>query len=106
MIDGKIAAYGKELKPEERSTEYVGIAKLKAPQALKFKKNLEEMVSEERYDLWWENVLYEHIDTDPVYVKDMSDMFWAESDYIDDYYRIQEFIRTGDLSCKTMVKEP
>ena len=98
--DGVIADFGKELSPENRTTEYVGIAKIASHLTDRFRENLEAMVNEERYDLWWENVLYEHIDTDPVYVRDMSEYFWAEIDYIDDYYRITEFLRTGDISCK------
>ena len=104
VLDGKIRAYGKELKPEERNTEYVGIAKIRADRTEGFRRNLADMVSNENYNLWWENVLYEHIDTDPVYVRDVSDKFWAEIDYIDDYFRIKDFIRTGDISCKVREK--
>ena len=58
------------------------------------------MVSQGKYDLWWENVLYEHILENPVHVRDVSDLFWAEIDYIDDYSRILDYVRTGDLSVK------
>ena len=98
--DGLLVSYGKDLLPEDRDTEYVGMAKLKRDIVPRFKSNLEEMVGHERYDLWWENVLYEHISEMPVHVKDVSDYFWAEIDYIDDYERILEYLRTGDLSAK------
>ena len=98
--DGLLVSYGKDLLPEDRDTEYVGMAKLKRDIVPRFKSNLEEMVRQERYDLWWENVLYEHISEMPVHVKDVSDYFWAEIDYIDDYERILEYLRTGDLSAK------
>ena len=67
--------------------------------------NLEELVEQERYDLWWENALYEYITEVPVHVKDVSDFFWAEIDYIDDYKRILEYIRTGNLSVKVKTEE-
>lgn len=98
--DGLLVSYGKDLLPEDRDTEYVGMAKLKRDIVPRFKSNLEEMVGHERYDLWWENVLYEHISEMPVHIKDVSDYFWAEIDYIDDYERILEYLRTGDLSAK------
>ena len=97
---GLLVSYGKDLLPEDRDTEYVGMAKLKRDIVPRFKSNLEEMVGHERYDLWWENVLYEHISEMPVHIKDVSDYFWAEIDYIDDYERILEYLRTGDLSAK------
>lgn len=98
--DGLLVSYGKDLPPEDRDTEYVGMAKIKRDFVPRFKSNLEEMVRQERYDLWWENVLYEHISEIPVHIKDVSDYFWAEIDYIDDYERILEYLRTGDLSVK------
>ncbi len=98
--DGYIRKYGKELDPEDRNSEYVGIARIDRVKVEGFRRDLEAMVESEKYDLWWENVLYEGILDDPVYVEDVSQFFWAEIDYIDDYMRISEFIETGDLSCK------
>ncbi|MBO4568905.1 MAG: phosphocholine cytidylyltransferase family protein [Candidatus Methanomethylophilaceae archaeon] len=98
--DGCIKRYGKDLKIGERTHEYVGLAKISACKVSTFAERLESMVKAEKYDLWWENVLYEYIDEDPVYVVDVSDMFWAEVDYIQDYDRIMEYIRTGDVLSK------
>ena len=98
--NGIIAAYGKELTPENRTTEYVGIAKIKSNMVEQFRNNLEMMIESEKYDLWWENVLYEHISETPVWVKDVSDIFWAEIDFIDDYMRIREYVKTKDISVK------
>jgi len=92
--------YGKDLPLEDRTTEYVGMAMIKGGVIPEFRRHLEEMVSQERYDLWWENVLYEYISAIPVHVRDVSDLFWAEIDYIDDYSRILDYVRTGDLSVK------
>ncbi len=58
------------------------------------------MVKEEKYDLWWENVLYDHIDVEPVHVVDVPDLFWAEVDYVQDYERIKEYVKTKDVLCK------
>lgn len=98
--DGLIKGFGKELERADRTTEYVGIARVAGHMVPQFRQRLEALVVAERYDLWWENVLYEHIDETPVHVRDMSDFFWAEIDYIDDYQRILDYIRTGDRSYK------
>ncbi len=100
VVDGKVVRFGKELAPEERTTEYVGIAKLKGSFVPEFRDNLIRMVEDGRYDMWWENVLYENIDTAPIHVRDVGDMFWAEVDYPADYDRIRAYIATGNGSCK------
>ncbi len=46
------------------------------------------MVKDEKYDLWWENVLYNHLAEEPVSVVDVPDIFWDEVDYVQDYERI------------------
>lgn len=86
-----IEKYGKELTVPERSTEYVGIALVKSAFIPVFKRHLDEMVNSGKYVLWWENVLYEYINLNPVYVMDVDGEFWAEIDYIEDYHRIVEF---------------
>ena len=98
--DGLIKGYGKELARDDRTTEYGGSARIAGHLVPEFRHRLEDLVAAERYDLWWENVLYGHIDETPVHVRDMSDFFWAEIDYIDDYQRILDYIRTGDRSFK------
>ncbi len=98
--DGMISKFGKELKLEERNYEYVGLAKISGDRVETFKKRLDTMVKEEKYDLWWENVLYNYLSEDPVRVVDVPDLFWAEVDYVQDYDRIKEYIRTKDVSCK------
>lgn len=100
--DDLIVRYGKELLPEERNSEYVGIAKISESHLANFKKNLDDLIFREKYDLWWENVLYENLLDMPVYVRDISQFFWAEIDYIDDYQRISEYIRTNDVNCKNI----
>ena len=86
--DEKIVKYGKELDVGDRSCEYVGIAKLSQNILKKFVARLNYLVEKDMYNLWWENVLYEYADIDSVYVRDVDGRFWAEVDYIEDYYRI------------------
>ena len=84
--------YGKRLPPEQRSCEYVGLCRLKKEFVPGFRQRLEKMIDEEQYDLWWENVLYEYCRDYPVYVQDVGDTFWGEIDYMQDYYRIAEYV--------------
>ncbi|MDR1713229.1 MAG: phosphocholine cytidylyltransferase family protein [Coriobacteriales bacterium] len=88
LQDGQIVAYGKQLAPEQRSCEYVGAAKLAAGFLPTFIANLERLIWNEDYDMWWEDVLYRSCAEFPVEVIDVEGAFWAEVDYIDDYRRI------------------
>ena len=91
--DGKIEKYGKELIPEERTCEYVGMGLIKADFIKTFKNQVEYLVENGEYNLWWENALYTIADKHPIYVKDVENDFWAEVDTIDDYKRIEEYIK-------------
>lgn len=90
--NGKIEKYGKELLPEERTCEYVGLARIKNTFLPTFKKQLLDLIDNGEYNLWWENVLYTMTDKYPVYVQDVDGKFWAEVDYIEDYERIKKKI--------------
>ena len=50
------------------------------------------MISTQKHDLWWENVLYELSEKEDIYVKDVNGKFWAEVDYIEDYNRIKNYV--------------
>lgn len=89
---GKIEKYGKELLPEERTCEYVGLGKIKSGFLPVFHKQIEYLVENEEYNLWWENALYTISDRYPIYVEDVEGKFWAEVDYIEDYERIKKTI--------------
>ncbi|WP_126993732.1 phosphocholine cytidylyltransferase family protein [Thermosipho globiformans] len=86
--DNILKDHGKELLPEKISGEYVGVSIIRKEFQEKFRERLELLVSQEKYDLWWENVLYSFINERNVYVKDIKGLFWGEVDYIEDYYRI------------------
>lgn len=90
--DGRIDKYGKELIPEERTCEYVGIAKIKNKFLDIFSKQVNYLVENGEYNLWWENALYTISDIYPIYVEDVDGKFWAEVDYIEDYERIKSKI--------------
>lgn len=87
--NGKIEKYGKGLLPEERTCEYVGLARIKNEFLVNFQKQLIDLIDNGEYNLWWENILYTIADKHPIYVKDVEGKFWAEVDYIEDYERIQ-----------------
>ena len=92
--EGFLSSYGKELTLEERTCEYVGLAKLRRDFIPTFKSLLEQKVDEEVYNMWWENVLYENSVEHPVFIKDVDGKFWAEIDVIEDYNRILSYLRS------------
>lgn len=91
---GAIVRYGKELKLDERDSEYVGFAFLRGEWVSRFRRRLNEMVEGGRYDLWWENVLYSFVDdgSQKVNTLDVAGEFWAEVDTLSDYERILNYI--------------
>lgn len=94
----KIIKYGKELLPEERTCEYVGIARIMNSYLNKFSVQMNKLIDNGEYNLWWENILYTVTDKYPVYVQDVDGKFWAEVDYIEDYERIKEEVET-EIHC-------
>lgn len=86
--DDKLELYGKDLKMPDISGEYVGIALLKIKDQANFVSQMNHLIFEQQHGLWWENILYSRIEEQAVYVKDIHPLFWAEVDYIEDYYRI------------------
>ncbi len=91
-IDDKLIAYGKELPLSERTAEYVGMACIRKEAVCDFASGLESLVGQGRYDLWWENALYEFCTQRPVFIKDVEGKFWGEIDYIEDYERILAYL--------------
>jgi len=92
---GLLRRFGKNLTPGETTGEYVGIAKLERSAIPGFRARLQAMVEgQQQHGLWWEDVLYGLCrEGMPVRVAEVVDCFWAELDYIEDYDRIQEFLR-------------
>ncbi|XOB61924.1 NTP transferase domain-containing protein [Campylobacterota bacterium DY0563] len=90
----KLIKFGKELKNEETTGEYVGIAKIQKKDLKIMKAQLEYLVDRGEYNMWWEDVFYSLVETGKnVYIKDIKGAFWAEVDFIEDYERIKEFVK-------------
>lgn len=83
-----LKAYGKELTREERTSEYVGLAKVKQSLLPEVKERLKKLVHEGDYQLWWENTLYSMIQDRDIYVKDIVGHYWSEIDVLQDYESI------------------
>lgn len=94
--DNKIVDYGKELTLENRTCEYVGIAKITKEFIKTFKDNMEILIKDEDYNLWWENILYSLSDEKDIHVKDVEGKFWGEVDTIDDYNRILKYVESKE----------
>lgn len=89
--NGRLLKFGKELEGDDISGEYIGLARLSRAHAERFVGWLEEMIERSEHSVWWENVLYEHLSVQPVYVENTGGLFWAEVDYVEDYERILAF---------------
>ena len=89
--DNQLIKFGKELEGEDISGEYVGIAKVSKSFLPEFKRRMNQLIKEGKYNMWWEDVLYSFVGERPIYVEDISGQFWAEVDFIEDYERILEF---------------
>lgn len=92
--NGVIEKYGKELTGTDISGEYVGFAVLRRDYIPKFVQQMAKMIDMQKHNLWWENILYELAASEKIYVDDISGLFWAEVDYIEDYERIKNYVVT------------
>ena len=88
----KIVKYGKDLARSIRTHEYVGVAKVEPAFLPHFTARLEQLIEEEHYDYWWENILYSCSEERDIYIRDIAGLYWAEVDYIEDYERIMEYV--------------
>lgn len=89
---GKIVKYGKDLARSIRTHEYVGVGKIEPEFLPYFKAKMDQLIEEEHYDYWWENILYSCSEEQDVFIRDIAGHFWAEVDYIEDYERIMNYI--------------
>jgi len=95
--NGLLVKHGKDLKSEETTGEYVGVAKISGPDVAKVRARLDEMIGAQKHSLWWEDTIYDYCAEEEVYVRNVRDLFWAEIDYIEDYQRIQDFLCDRDI---------
>lgn len=89
--NGLLQKYGKDLTGEDITGEYIGIGKFDKEFLEEFSLKLEEMINNQQHSVWWENIIYDMVDTRDIYIDDVKGLFWAEVDYIEDYYRILKF---------------
>lgn len=90
--NGKLIDYGKELTGDRITGEYIGVAVINKEFLPTFKAHLEDMVSTQQHNVWWENVLYTLSDKMAIRIVNVAPRFWAEVDYIEDYERIKAFV--------------
>ena len=92
-----IVDYGKDLPIDERDAEYIGVARIQANSLSDFRWQLDLLIHNEQYDMWWENVLYENLDRDRVFSLDIDGHEWGEVDSIEDYQRLQRIMKNKDF---------
>lgn len=95
--DNFVIGYGKELPISERDTEYIGVARIKDSSLQRFQAQLESLIHTEKYNMWWENILYENLESDPVFSLDIDGHEWGEVDSIEDYQRLQMIMKDKDF---------
>lgn len=88
-----IKKYGKGLPLEERSGEYVGLAKVTKGFVPAFNQRMNEIVERQEHNKWWEEVLYSFTEERDIHTLDVNGEFWAEVDYYDDYERILIYVK-------------
>jgi choline kinase len=92
-VDGLLRAYGKDLPLSETTGEYVGIAKIHRAFVTDFRNRVDQLIGFQQHGLWWEDALYRMCgDGLAVQVREITDSFWAEIDYVEDYDRITAFL--------------
>lgn len=89
----KLLRYGKEMEVADRTCEYVGIAKIKKSFLPKMVTQMNTLISQGDYHLWWENTLYSLIQTEDIMVEDIDGKFWSEIDTLEDYKRILAYVK-------------
>lgn len=94
---GKLVRYGKDLKEEDRTSEYVGLALIKKRMIPIIKQRMEEIVEQGDYQFWWEDTLYSMIQEHDICVKDIAGHYWSEIDVLCDYENIVEYVKTHGI---------
>ena len=92
-VDGLLKAYGKDLPLSETTGEYIGIAKIHRGFVADFRNRVDQLIGFQQHGLWWEDALYRMCnDGFAIQIREITDSFWAEVDYIEDYERIMAFL--------------
>ena len=94
--------FGKELSPEDSTGEYIGIAKISRNFINDFLERMDLLIENQKFDYWWENILYSFSEVRNIYVKDVEGKFWGEVDYLEDYMRILEHRNVNNILLKSL----
>lgn len=87
-----LTLYGKGMPIEHRCGEYLGIAKVQKKDRPACLDALDELMFQQRYDDWWERVLYHQVESGRyIHVMEICGAYWAEIDSYEDYQGIQAF---------------
>lgn len=90
--------YGKELPFHDISGEYVGIAKINKDFLANFVNKMNKMILQGDYNCWWEDILYKLSFENKLNIKVIDikgEYFWAEVDFVEDYNRIVEYLKSN-----------
>lgn len=93
---GMLVGNGKGLDVSERTCEYVGIAKVASEMLPSFITQLDYLIWNGKFDMWWEDAFYSFKEMAPVKVLDAEGSFWGEVDTIEDYQRILDHTAGGE----------
>ena len=89
----RILRASKDLRDDETTGEYVGIAKISGDDLQFARRHLDDLINEGEYLMWWEDAFYTQIELGrPLFVEDIRGCFWAELDFIEDYQRVLDHI--------------
>ena len=91
--NGILTDYGKDMPEAERTSEYVGIARIQKQEIACFRKQMEQLVHAGDYQLWWENTLSSMIGQKQIPVRDIAGHYWSEIDVLQDYENILDYVR-------------
>jgi len=94
----RIVDYGKNLTRDNRTCEYVGIAKISKNFVKEFKTQLNLMINNGLVNKWWEEVLYALVNKYNIFSLDVENQFWAEVDTIQDFNRIKDYVKSKENS--------
>lgn len=78
------------LKPDAESCDLIVISK---EYSLQYKKNLEEVCSQDIKGAWWESAIVNFRHNFPVFTVDVEGEFWSEIDFLEDYERIIHYFK-------------
>ena len=88
--NGLLRKFGKDLRGDDISGEYIGICKICKSFVEIFRTRLSQLIEEQHADMWWEDTLYSQVGERDLHVVDIRGMFWSEIDYIEDFFRVVE----------------